>query len=480
MARPQVRPWSGGVCHKQGMSIRQLSFLLLAGLGASLGSQAQSLPALPVSASPAKALADPGAGRPPGPSDEALGLSQVLQAARQNLEVAQATRLLAAARADVQSADHAPLPVLSGKFSSIDLQNGVGAGNLWRQKRIDKGVGLDWTWERGNKRELRTQSAQSGVAAAQAELQEVRTQQQIAAHSAFFDLLAAQERLQDIAAIAQSARQTAQAAQLRVKAGDLPAQDAERADIEAARTSTDLSSAEQALSLASLQLGQLTGLGQAGRLLRAQPEWPPTPRPEQQDGAPAVGAGPMALEAWVEARSDVVAARQRVQAAQAARDASQALKRADITWGGSVDHYPGTSTRLLELRMQMPLQWHYDYQGEIGRAQAQLDLAEDALAKTRRQAFSDMQGLQQALAQSAWRVQRYQTDIVPRARLVADKAELAYNKGALSLTDLLDARRTLRATLIDALAARTDHAQALGAWQLRTQPPHPDRPTDQP
>ena len=49
-------------------------------------------------------------------------------------------------------------------------------------------------------------------------------------------------------------------------------------------------------------------------------------------------------------------------------------------------------------------------------------------------------------------------------------AETAYGKGAIPLTDLLDARRTLRATLLDALAARTDYAKAAGAWQLRTQP----------
>jgi len=53
---------------------------------------------------------------------------------------------------------------------------------------------------------------------------------------------------------------------------------------------------------------------------------------------------------------------------------------------------------------------------------------------------------------------------------VAQSAELAYAKGALPLSDLLDARRTLRATALEALAARQDHAKALGAWQLRTQP----------
>ena len=85
-----------------------------------------------------------------------LGLEQVLGLAGANLEVHISQGQLDAARADIVSADRAPLPVLSARTSSIDLQNGIGAGNAWRDKRIDKGVGLDLTYERGNKRELRT------------------------------------------------------------------------------------------------------------------------------------------------------------------------------------------------------------------------------------------------------------------------------------------------------------------------------------
>ena len=77
-----------------------------------------------------------------------LGLGQVLDAASANLEVNISQRNLEAARSDILSADHAPLPVLSARASSIDLQNGIGGGNVWRDKKIDKGLGLDYTYER--------------------------------------------------------------------------------------------------------------------------------------------------------------------------------------------------------------------------------------------------------------------------------------------------------------------------------------------
>lgn len=161
--------------------------------------------------------------------------------------------------------------------------------------------------------------------------------------------------------------------------------------------------------------------------------------------------------------------RARVQAAQAALDNSSAQKKSDITWGVSYDHYPGTSNALVSLRMQMPLQWGYGYEGEIGRASAQLAQAQDALEKTRRLARLELQRLQHEVQSTGARASAYDREILPRARRVAEGAELAYRKGALSLTDLLDARRTLRATLLDAVAARSDHAKAIGAWQLRTQ-----------
>ena len=171
-----------------------------------------------------------------------VAMAQALQAARDNVEVAIARSGLAAARADILTADHAPVPVLSAKTASIDLDNGIGPGGLLR-KRIDKSIGIDWTWERGNKRALRTRGARQLAEAAQADVDDTIQQQQLAAQGAFFDLLAAQERVQLVQALAQDARQLAATAARRPRAGDLAAQDARRMEIEAARAAADAQSA---------------------------------------------------------------------------------------------------------------------------------------------------------------------------------------------------------------------------------------------
>ncbi len=418
------------------MSIRQL--LLLGSLLLSATAQAQAPAAVPSST---------------------VSLQQALQAAQDNLDVALARRTLAGAQSDIASANRSPFPVLSASVNQIDLQNGNGSGNAWTEQRYDKSVGLDWTWERGNKRELRTLTAQRAADAARAELDETDMQQRLAALSGFYDLLAAQERTAEVTQIERNAAELARIAGRRLQAGDLSAQETARTEIEAQRASADLRQAELEQQRAALVLWQLTALAPAPAQLQARADWPPLP------AAPVAAA---VLEDLVEARADVRAARARVQAAQAALDGSSAQKKSDITWGVSYNHYPGTSTALMALRMQMPLQWGYGYEGEIGRASAQLALAESALEKTRRLARLELQRLQHELQSTGVRAAAYDTEILPRARRVAEGAELAYRKGALSLTDLLDARRTLRATVLDAVAARSEHAKALGAWQLRS------------
>ncbi|HZY17286.1 MAG TPA: TolC family protein [Ramlibacter sp.] len=395
------------------------------------------------------------------PAAPTVTLAEALQAARDSVDVSLARRTLAAARADVVAADHAPAPVLTTKATSIDLENGVGPGNALRDKRIDKSVGLDWTWERGNKRELRTRVAERTAEAAQLDVAEVAVQQQVLVASAFYELLAAQERVGQVAAIEKSAADLTAAAQRRQRAGDISQQESLRTEIEARRAQADLRAAQAERVRAMLALGQL--IGRRGEF-EAEAAWPP------------LTAEVTAAPADVEQRADLQAAQQRVLAARAALDHAQALRRNDVTVGTSLDHYPGTSRRLLELRLQVPLAGvfgTYGQEGEIDRARAALEQAQDQLEKTRRAALADAGRLAEDLRAAADRATAFDRAIVPRARQVASMAELAYSRGALPLVDLVDARRTLRSVLLDDIAARAEYARARTAWQLRQAPATP-------
>ena len=402
---------------------------------------------------------------PTSPATTPISLAMVLQSAGRNLGVQQAQRNLDASRADVLSANHAPLPNLTLKAASIDLQNGVGSGagagvSDWR---VDKSVGIDVVWERGNKRALRTQTSERLVSAAQADVQETQAQQQIQAAVAFFDWAAAQQREALMQALAQSAQQLHLATQQRLKAGDVSEQDADRIAIEWSKAQGDVAQARSDRTRSALVLQQLIALPGSVEGWQAQVSWP-SERP-----AEAITPSTAQLQAWALARSDVLAAQQRWQAGRSALELAQSLKKKDITWGGAYDHYPPNSNSLLELRVQIPLHWGYGFEGEIGRASAQLQQAEVALERARMAALADINDAAQVLRHAQDRWQLYEVQILPRAQKIAAQADYAYQKGALSLTDLIEARRTLRSTQMDALGARTEHAKAHTQWDIRTQ-----------
>ena len=394
-------------------------------------------------------------------------LRDVLQAVNNSAEVRLARQAQAGAEADVLTADHAPLPILSSKLSQIDLQNGLGAGDWLGRKRVDKAVGLDWTYERGDKRMHRTNAAQRTVAATAAEAQEAVLQQMLTAQAAYYDWLAARERVQLALSMEDAGREAVRAADTRFKAGDLSQQDATRIEIDAARVAADKQSAQLDLSRAAIVLSQVLNRADIGAIPAGNVAWPELP--SITASAPMATGGESAAAA-IDARADVRAARERIAAAKANLDGAYALRKTDPTIGISFDHYPGTSTRLIELRVQIPLTWGYRYQGEAARAQSDLKQAELTEERVLRDARTELARLQQEAASLAQRTSSFEQDIVPRATQVANQAEFAYRRGALSLTDLLDARRTLRTTQLDVLTARADLAKARTALLLRTEP----------
>ena len=396
----------------------------------------------------------------PAPAPRQITLAEALTAATQNIDAQISRQFVNSARADVTAANRAPLPVLSTGVSQIDLQNGIGAGSFLTQKRIDKNIGFDWTWERGNKRALRTEAAAQAANASAQDLRELLTQQKLLASNAFFDLLAAQERISQVGNIAASAQQLADAAIKRLAAGDLSAQDTARSNIEAERAKNEVTLAEQVRAQAELALNLVLDLGPQKLVANRQ----------EATSSKAYSSASPSLPS-VDERADVQAALARVASAKSILSNALALKQNDITLGTAFDHFPGTSTRLLTFRMQVPLQLSslggYGFAGEIARAEAQLAIAEAALERVRHTAFNDGLRLVQDLKSSQTRAASYSEGIAPQAKRVADQAELAYNKGALSLTDLLEARRVWRATTLEAIAAQTDFEKALSSWNIR-------------
>jgi cobalt-zinc-cadmium efflux system outer membrane protein len=390
----------------------------------------------------------------------ALGLAQAQRLAVDgNHDLRLALAAVQAAQAAIQAADTAPNPVLTLQGMNINPSQGIGAGPL-RGKAIDSSVRIDQQIERGGKRALRVDNAQQLEQATRADLAEVRRQLRLAVAQAYYDLLAAQERRDIARDTAGLYGSTLEAARKRRKAGDIAGADVARIEVDALRAANDVDQAEAELRRAQQALALALGAPQEAPRLRAVDPWPDLAAPGDDDDAPA---------AALAGRADVRAAEARVRAAGAALRQALALRTRDITVGLQAEHWPqnGANTQgsgnSFGIAVQIPLFLRNQYQGEIRNAQAAADSAAATLDKVRAAAASELAKSAGDERSAASRLRRFDSELLPASARSADAAEYAFRNGAAGVMDVLDARRTRRATLLEAAAARADHAKALAA-----------------
>lgn len=386
-----------------------------------------------------------------------LSKAEILFAAR-NREVQLAKRAVEGAEADTLSAAQRPNPVFSINTTEINSDMGAGPGRL-KDKRVDTVFRLDQLIERGGKRELRSATAQFRLEASRNDLGEIEREARLALYSAYYNLLLAQEKGRIAEETAALFQKTLDAAERRLKAGDIAASEAARIRVEALRSQNDARAARAESEKARLALGYLIGFERHAEKIRATDPWP------ELDFAPVESP----LEEALEKRPDVMAAQARAGAAEKTRELARSLKKRDVTVGVQYERFPSdNSHNTYGIGISIPLFIHYGYEGEIRRAEAELAGARDETERVRAQARVEIARARSDLEATRERAKRHREVLFKEAKRAADAAEFAYNNGALGVMDLLDARRTLRAVAVDAATVQADYAKALAAWRLAT------------
>jgi cobalt-zinc-cadmium efflux system outer membrane protein len=381
-----------------------------------------------------------------------LERNRELAAARRAVEAAGAQRLIAAAR---------PNPTVSLATSGVSVApNAIGPGPL-RDQRLDATLRIDQPFERGNKRELRMQAAEELERAARSESLEMLRVQLAQLRVAYYELKQAQDKLSLLEDLAQLFGQTLAAAQARLKAGDLAEADVAKVQVDHERARNEVRAARAELDRARFALAYLIGEERSAGELRAADDWPARVPPERA-----------ALERTIESRPDVAAARARLAAAEKLRDLARSLQTRDITVGAQLYRFPAPSSYSVGFGISFPLFTGYDFSGDIQRAEVERYAALDALEKAQAVAHNDIGRAAAELASAGERLERYDTALLGAAERAAQAAEFAFRRGAVSVLEVLDARRTLRAVRLEALAARADYAKALAAWRAASATVH--------
>ena len=199
--------------------------------------------------------------------------------------------------------------------------------------------------------------------------------------------------------------------------------DTARLRIDTLRTRNDADDAVANLDEARRALTLLLGLDDADTLA-ASDAWPAAPSERVLDAE---------ADAALDRRSDVAAARARLEAAHASRDLAVAGRTRDITVGLQYDHYPvsaanpqGTGNSF-GIAVQIPLFVRYGLQGRDPQRRSRArrrrrDARQGQASRARR--HRPTRARRRAPRPRAWA--RYETDILPAAKKSLDAGEFAF------------------------------------------------------
>ena len=379
-----------------------------------------------------------------------IALMRLLQC---NLDIVDSKRNIISNEANLTVAGQMQNPNLTIGVGSISPKLGVGSGPYF-DKTIDNSVRYEQLIERGNKRDLRKKSAQSQVAASAEDMLDVERQQSINLLRAMVDLAAVNARIELLSQVVALYDETLKASTIRTEKGDLPAIDIQRQKIDANRAQIELRQARAEARAAQISLAKLLA-------------WETKADAIQVDPAILDIAALDASNFDLSNRADIKAAKLRVESAVSQLDLAQALSKSDITAGVQYDHWPTSNANTngtgdtISFTIGLPLTVNHSYEGEIARANSDYEAAKEALNRTEANAKTEWERINADVASAETNLEILQKEQLPRAEDVASTVELGYKKGALSLLELLDARRMLRQTRLDTVNARASLARAV-------------------
>lgn len=370
-----------------------------------------------------------------------------------NLEIIDSRRFIIANEANLKQAGQMQNPNLTVGIGNINPKLGIGSGSYF-DKTIDTSIRYEQLIERGNKRNLRVQSAQGVVSASKQDVLDTERQQSIILLSEMVDVATIAERINLLTQMVDLYAETNRANNIRLEKGDLSPVDADRQRIDANRAQIDLHQAQSDAKTAQLTLATLLGWEAVADVMVVDPAVLDVTTADNP-------------KFDVESRTDVQAAKLRVEATSKQLELAKAQLKSDITAGVQYDHWPTSQNNAtgtgdtISFTVGFPISVNNHYEGEIALAMSNEDAAKEALARVEANAKSEWQHINANVESAQENLQLMQKELLPRAESVAHTVESGYSKGALGLLDLLEARRMLRQTRLDTLTARASFARSI-------------------
>jgi len=371
----------------------------------------------------------------------ALLHNHALQALRSTIQQSLAEEVTANLRPN-------PTLGLDAQFLPIFQPNQFSSDYIDQQAQFDAGVG--YLFERGKKRQHRLQAAQDQTSVVRSQVSDNERQVIFNVGQQFVDVLLAESTLEFARQDLDGFQKTVDISKERFHVGDMSEGDFLKIKLQLLQFQTDVSAAKLAKLQSLAALRQLLGFESVPDDYDVQ---------GSLDYQPVHGNLNELKSLAALNRPDLRAAQQSVAAAESQLALQQANGKMDITGTFNYTHTAGLNTGAFFFNMPLPI--FNRNQGEIARARAAITQAQQQASETTQQVSTDVVQAYANLHTNDEIIQLYQGGYVDQAKQSRDISEYAYQKGAASLLDYLDAERTYRANQLAYRQALANYMLAL-------------------
>jgi len=371
----------------------------------------------------------------------AIDHNHALKAARTQIEQSQAQEITASLRPNpVFSGDYSFLPIFSPSYIGVPVSENP------LPPEFD--AGISYLIERGHKRQARMQAARDQTAVTRSQVSDNERTLTFNVAQQFVAALVAKSNLEFALKDLASFEQTVGISEARYKAGDISENDFLRIKLQLLLFQTDVSAAQLSLVQALASLRSFLGYESVPDGYDVVGELAYTPLRVNLQDLQAVALG---------MRPDFLAAQQSVTAAQSQYQLARANGKRDLTLSFTYNHTSGLNAASFGGNIEIAV---FDKnQGEIARTRYAVTQFEESRTATEQMVMTDVRTAYEAARTDGHVVELYESGYLKAAQESREISEFAYQKGAASLLDFLDAERSYRATQ---LAFR----QALGTYML--------------
>ncbi|MEO6564096.1 MAG: TolC family protein [Nitrosospira sp.] len=309
--------------------------------------------------------------------------------------------------------------------------------------------------ETAGKRRLRIESSELATEAVNFDVQDVARVLTNAVRRSYYNLLLAQKTLKVASDNFERYREILRVNEVRLKVGDVAAVDFIRIEVESLKIQGDQDQARAALNQARADLLLLLGWPENSIEITAVEAWP--------EAAPeiALAKQDQLVERALERRPDMKAARIRIAQAKKMLTLAQRLVIPDVTISAFYERDAGNFfPNSGGVGISLPIPLFYQQKGQISKARVGVTAAELALAQSEQGVRTEV-----LKASASWQsadaiARRFETSVVKRIETLRKAREIAYQKGAVGVLDLIDAERSYKAIMLDYYTALANRSKA--------------------